>query len=652
MRLDKYLCDMNIGSRSQVKQYIRKGCVDVNGDIIKKPELHIDETKDIISVNGKTIAYKKNIYYMLNKPAGVVTAVKDSRDRTVMDLFDASISKGLFPVGRLDKDTEGLLLVMNDGELAHILTSPTKHIDKTYYAKINGRVKNEHIELFKEGLPDTPTIEQWLLTTLPQGATIAIDGTLFGASKAAAMKQNFESHGFRFVSDFTPFDSIWEKRPSIPKNEAFIHDEKYSGESISDKMARIMEQVRQAGAAALLLAALDEIAWAFNIRGTDVECNPVVICYAYIDDSRRILFIDKAKINDTVCQYLQKNSVEIMPYENIFDFVAALPAEKKVFVDTNKINYTLLNKLHAIPVSGQSPIALLKSIKNETQLAGTREAMIRDGVALVRFFRWLEKNIDSGKVTEITVAEKLREFRSQQSLYVGESFATIAGFNEHGAIVHYSATPESNAIISRKGFLLIDSGAQYLDGTTDITRTVSLGNLSPRQKRDFTLVMKGHIALATCHYPQGTRGAQLDALARHFLWDDHLNYLHGTGHGVGHFLNVHEGPQNIRLEENPTPLMPGMITSNEPGLYRTGEYGIRCENLVLTVPDYENEFGMFYRFETLTLFPFDTEALDISIMTEKEIEWLNSYHEMVYDRLSPMLDEEEQQWLHRKTTAI
>ena len=413
-----------------------------------------------------------------------------------------------------------------------------------------------------------------------------------------------------------------------------------------------MEQVHQAGADALLLAALDEIAWAFNIRGTDVECNPVVICYAYIDDSRRILFIDKAKINDTVCQYLQKNSVEIMPYENIFDFVATLPAEKKVFVDTNKINYTLLNKLHAIPVSGQSPIALLKSIKNETQLAGTREAMIRDGVALVRFFRWLEKNIDSGKVTEITVAEKLREFRSQQSLYVGESFATIAGFNEHGAIVHYSATPESNATISRKGFLLIDSGAQYLDGTTDITRTVSLGNLSPRQKRDFTLVMKGHIALATCHYPQGTRGAQLDALARHFLWDDHLNYLHGTGHGVGHFLNVHEGPQNIRLEENPTPLMPGMITSNEPGLYRTGEYGIRCENLVLTVPDYENEFGMFYRFETLTLFPFDTEALDISIMTEKEIEWLNSYHEMVYDRLSPMLDEEEQQWLHRKTTAI
>ena len=524
--------------------------------------------------------------------------------------------------------------------------------DSRYFLQAAQQLEGSGFDLFKEGLPDTPTIEQWLLTTLPQGATIAIDGTLFGATKAAAMKQNFERHGFRFVSDFTPFDTIWNERPSIPKNKIFIHEEKYSGESITAKMGRIMEQVHREDAEALLLAALDEIAWAFNIRGTDVECNPVVICYAYIDDSRRILFIDNDKIDETAHRYLQQNGVEILPYGNIFDFVEALPADKRVFVDSNKINYTLLNKMSAIPVTGQSPIALLKSVKNETQLAGTREAMIRDGVALVRFFRWLDQNIDSGQVTEITVAEKLREFRSQQSLYVGESFATIAGFNAHGAIVHYSATPESNVTLTRDGFLLIDSGAQYLDGTTDITRTVSLGNLTPRQKRDFTLVMKGHIALATCHYPQGTRGAQLDALARHFLWDDHLNYLHGTGHGVGHFLNVHEGPQNIRLEENPTPLMPGMITSNEPGLYRTGEYGIRCENLVLTVDEEQNECGTFYRFETLTLFPFDTEALDLSIMSEKEIEWLNSYHEMVYDRLSPMLNADEQQWLRHKTSAI
>ena len=524
--------------------------------------------------------------------------------------------------------------------------------DSRYFLQAAEELKASGLQLFKEGLPETPSLQAWLAATLPAGATVAIDGTTCSHGEGERMEAYFKSKGLGFKTDFAPFDEIWQGRPGVPSGEAFVYPTTYSGKSLDEKWADVQQAIIAQGGNAILVCALDELAWLLNIRGNDVECNPVVVCYAYIDDARRILFIDPDKIGETVRQYLQKNAVEIMPYESIFDFVATLPAEKKVFIDTNKINYTLLNKLKADSVSGQSPIALLKSIKNETQLAGTREAMIRDGVALVRFFRWLEQNIDSGQVTEITVAEKLREYRSQQNLYVGESFATIAGFNEHGAIVHYSATPESNATILPRGFLLIDSGAQYLDGTTDITRTISLGSLSPRQKRDFTLVMKGHIALATCHFPQGTRGAQLDALARHFLWDDHLNYLHGTGHGVGHFLNVHEGPQNIRLEENPTPLMPGMITSNEPGLYRTGEYGIRCENLILTVPDYQNEFGMFYRFETLTLFPFDIEALDLSIMTEKEIDWLNNYHEMVYDRLSPMLDEEEQQWLHRKTASI
>ena len=524
--------------------------------------------------------------------------------------------------------------------------------DSRYFLQAAQQLEGSGFELFKEGLPDTPTIEQWLLKTLPQGATVAIDGTLFGASQAAKMKQNFESHGLQFVSDFTPFDTIWEGRPSIPKNEVFIHEEKYSGESVADKMNRIMEQVHQAGAEALLLAALDEIAWAFNIRGNDVECNPVVVCYAYIDDDRRILFIDQDKIGDTVCQYLKKNAVEIMPYDSIFDFVGSLPVEKKVFVDTNKINYTLLNKLNATSVSGQSPIALLKSIKNETQLAGTREAMIRDGVALVRFFRWLEQNIDSGKVTEITVAEKLREFRSQQNLYVGESFATIAGFNEHGAIVHYTATPESNATITRRGFLLIDSGAQYLDGTTDITRTIVLGPLTDDEIRDYTLVLKGHIAIATCIFPQGTRGDQIDILARRNLWNVFRNYLHGTGHGVGHFLNVHEGPQNIRLEQNNTPLTPGMVTSNEPGVYLAGRYGIRTENLTLVTEAGESEFGRFYRFETLTLCPIDKRAIDRSLLTCEEIEWLDQYHKMVYERVSPLLDDTHKAWLKNATAPL
>ncbi len=524
--------------------------------------------------------------------------------------------------------------------------------DSRYFLQASQQLEGSGFELFKEGLPETPSIEQWLLTTLPQGAVIAIDGTLFGALQAETLKNKFEQRGFRFVSDFTPFDSIWENRPSIPQNPLFIHEEKYSGESAHSKIERTLQQVHRADADALLLTALDEIAWLFNIRGTDVQCNPVVICYGYIDDNRRILFIDPNKVDDTTQKYLRQNSIELLSYEQVFEFVTSLPASLRVFIDPKKTNYTLLNRLGATAVTGTSPIALLKSCKNSIQLEGVRQAMIRDGVALVRFFRWLEENIDLGHVTEITVAEKLHEFRAQQELFIGESFSTIAGFNAHGAIVHYSATPESNVAITREGFLLVDSGAQYLDGTTDITRTVALGDLNSQQKRDFTLVLKGHIALATCHFPQGTRGAQLDALARHFLWNNHLNYLHGTGHGVGHFLNVHEGPQNIRLEENPTPLMPGMITSNEPGLYRTGQYGIRCENLVLTVHDTENEFGTFYRFETLTLFPFDSKAIDISILSAREIEWLNNYHEMVYDRLSPYLTEEEQQWLRRKTAEI
>ncbi len=524
--------------------------------------------------------------------------------------------------------------------------------DSRYFLQAAQQLEGSGFELFKEGLPETPSMEQWLLTTLPQGATVAIDGTLFGALQAEALKNRFEHRGFHFVSDFTPFDALWSDRPLIPQNPLFIHDEKYSGESANAKIERTLHQVHQADADALLLTALDEIAWLFNIRGTDVQCNPVAICYGYIDDNRRILFINPNKVDDPTRQYLQQNNIELLPYEQVFEFAASLPASLRVFVDPKKTNYTLLNRLSATTVTGASPIALLKSCKNKVQVEGVRQAMVRDGVALVRFFRWLDENIDHGHVTEITVAEKLYEFRAQQELFMGESFSTIAGFNAHGAIVHYSATPESNVTITREGFFLVDSGAQYLDGTTDITRTVALGPLNSQQKRDFTLVLKGHIALATCHFPQGTRGAQLDVLARHFLWDNRLNYLHGTGHGIGHFLNVHEGPQSIRLEENPTPLMPGMITSNEPGLYRTGEYGIRCENLVLTVPDTENEFGTFYRFETLTLFPFDTEAIDISILNASEIEWLNNYHEMVYDRLSPHLSEEEQQWLRRKTAEI
>ncbi len=523
--------------------------------------------------------------------------------------------------------------------------------DSRYFLQADEQLTDSGFVLFKDGLPETPSIESWLSTILPTGATVAIDGTLFSTTSVESMKAFFDKHNISLITDFTPFDKIWQDRPTLPNTPFFGHELEYCGENATSKIMRTMQAIKESGADALLLSALDDIAWLFNIRGKDVNYNPMTYAYAYIDDNRRILFVRSEKLNEENKTHLRAIGVEQMPYEAVFDFAASL-CDKKVSVNPAKLNYTLYNKLRTTVIRENGPIAMFKAIKNEIQIAGIRQAMVRDGVALVRFFRWLDSNIDLGTATEISAAQQLRAFRAEQNLFVDESFGTICGYNEHGAIVHYSATPESDVPIRRKGFLLVDSGAQYLDGTTDITRTVSLGTLTQQQKRDFTLVLKGHIALSRCQFPEGTRGAQLDAIARMPLWKEGLNYLHGTGHGVGHFLNVHEGPQSIRLQENPTPLVPGMITSNEPGLYRAGEYGIRHENLVLTVLAQESEFGKFYRFEPLTLFPFDKRALDITILQPYEIAWLNDYHRMVYDKLKSSLTSEECEWLREATSAI
>lgn len=523
--------------------------------------------------------------------------------------------------------------------------------DSRYFLQADEQLKDSGFVLFKDGLPETPSYIEWLSEVLPANATVAIDGTQFSTTVVESMISTFGKRGIQLVTSFTPFDKIWQNRPTLPKTPFFVHEEKYSGESAASKIERTMQAVENSGCNALLLSALDEIAWLFNIRGKDVMCNPVVYAYAYIDNNRRILFIDKDKVTDENNAYLQAMNIETMPYESVFDFVTTLQ-DRVVSIDANKINYTLYNNIATTTARLASPIGMFKAIKNETQIAGIRKAMVRDGVALIRLVRWLDTHIDSGQATELSTSEQLYKFRAEQELFVDASFETIGGYNGHGAIVHYSATPESDATIRRKGFFLLDSGGQYLDGTTDITRTIPLGSLTPQQKRDFTLVLKGHIALARCQFPEGTRGAQLDAVARLPLWNEGLTYLHGTGHGIGHFLNVHEGPQSIRLQENPTPLVPGMITSNEPGLYRAGEYGIRHENLVLTVPACETEFGKFLRFETLTLFPFDKKALDITILLPHEIAWLNDYHRMVYDRLKSSLTSEECEWLREATSAI
>ena len=523
--------------------------------------------------------------------------------------------------------------------------------DSRYFLQADEQLARTGFTLFKDGLPETPSIENWLVSVLSDGDTVAIDGTLFSTTAVEKMISLFERHNIKFVTDYTPFDKIWQERPSLPDTPFFGHDLEYCGENAISKIMRVMQAIQESGANALLLSALDDIAWLYNIRGKDVNYNPMTYAYAYIDSERRILFVDGKKLNEENKTHLRAIDIEQMPYEAVFDFAASL-RNKKVSINPDKLNYTLYNKLNTATIRENGPIAMFKAIKNEVQIAGIRQAMVRDGVALVRFFRWLDSSIDAGKATEISAAQQLRAFRAEQNLFIDESFGTICGYNEHGAIVHYSATPESDVPIRRKGFLLVDSGAQYLDGTTDITRTVALGTPTPQQKRDFTLVLKGHIALSRCQFPEGTRGAQLDAIARMPLWKDGLNYLHGTGHGVGHFLNVHEGPQSIRLQENPTPLVPGMITSNEPGLYRAGEYGIRHENLVLTVPAQESEYGKFYRFETLTLFPFDKRALDITILLPHEIAWLNDYHRMVYDKLKGSLTSEECEWLCEATSAI
>ena len=523
--------------------------------------------------------------------------------------------------------------------------------DSRYFIQAENQLAGSGFTLFKEGLPDTPSYCEWLTSVLPQHATVAIDGTLFCTSAVEEMMVYFDRNNIRLITDFTPFNDIWEERPTLPRNAFYIHEEKYSGESSSSKLQRVMQAIHGNGADALLISALDEIAWLFNIRGNDIPYNPLTYAYAYIDDDRRILFIDEKKINEENSAYLLSMNIEHLPYQAVFEFATTIQ-NKIVSINPGKLNYTLYNKLSCQTLRQESPITLFKAIKNETQIAGIRRAMIRDGVALVRFVRWLDSQIDTGKATEMSAARQLKAFRAEQELFVDESFATIAGYNEHGAIVHYSATPDSDVAIKRKGFLLLDSGAQYIDGTTDITRTISVGSLTPQQKRDFTIVLKGHIALARCQFPEGTRGAQLDAVARLPLWEHGVTYLHGTGHGVGHFLNVHEGPQSIRLQENPTPLMEGMITSNEPGLYRAGEYGIRHENLVLTTAVRETEFGKFYHFETLTLFPIDKRALDMNILLPHEIAWLNDYHRMVYDKLKSSLTMEECEWLREATSAI
>jgi len=539
------------------------------------------------------------------------------------------------------------------GTVVVTLTTAGLWTDSRYFLHAAEQLEGTGIELMKQGLPETLEIIPWLSTQLKAGERVGVNAEMFSLNAYTSMKTELKLSKVELVSIDLP-GLVWIDRPSLPLQPFYVFETKYCGKPAIEKIELLRAEMKKAHADVFVISALDDIAWLFNIRGNDVDYNPVVIAYALVEKDTTTLFIAPEKLNYDTSAYLKSQNVEVAPYKGIYETLKQISPSKAVLVDGAKLNQALFE---AIPTActirnTMSPVFKLKSIKNEVEMAGVRWAMQKDGVALTQFFIWLEENLASGNLTEISISDKLREFRSNQENFVGESFGTIAGYASHGAIVHYNAQPETDSKLKAADILLLDSGGQYLDGTTDITRTVALGTPTKKQIQDNTKVLKGHIALATALFPAGTRGSQLDILARKALWNEGLNYGHGTGHGVGHFLCVHEGPQSIRMDENPTVLQPGMMISNEPGMYRTNEYGIRIENLVHVIPAQKTEFGQFLQFETLTLFPLDKALIDSSSLELNEIQWLDDYHEKVFQTISPLLNEKETFWLKQKCSNL
>ncbi len=541
--------------------------------------------------------------------------------------------------------TNGTAVILQDDALCWT--------DSRYFIQATAQLKDTGFRMMEEDGPNAVDLIDWVTEHTKAGQTVGIDGMTFSVSYAQRLEQELGDNGVRLDTSFAQFDYIYENRPPRPANKLFIHDEKIVGATVDQKMEAIMAEVKPELANAILISSLDDIAWATNVRtANDIAFSPMFVAFLYIDDNRRVLFVDADKVTPEVAAHFKKYHIETRPYDSVIEFVEQLPKETRLLLDPEKTARGIYDHVSCTTVFGGSAVAKLKSIKNESMIRSVRMAMEKDGVALVKFFMMVEKEYPSGKLTEYELGKRLRALRLADPTCVDESFAPILGWNEHGAIVHYEATPESDIPVVGDGLLLVDSGGQYVNGTTDITRTIALGTPTAEQKHDFTLVMKGHIALSTAVFPAGTTGHQLDVLARQFLWKEGKAYYHGTGHGVGFFINCHEGPQNFRLNINPTPLEPGMITSNEPGLYLEGRYGIRCENLILTKKAMETEFGTFYDFEELTLFPFDLRLFDTSIMSDAEIEWVNKYHTEVRERLTPMLDAEQAAWLADKTRPL
>ena len=526
--------------------------------------------------------------------------------------------------------------------------------DSRYFLQAERELEGTGIKLFKMGTPGVPTTEDWLVEQLYKKSSVGVDTRLFSYNQMQSLQAKFKAKKIEIVHTEGIGTKGWETRPRLPKEPITMHSDDIAGLPMTVKIEAIRAKMAEQRADAYIVAALDEIAWLFNLRGMDVAYNPVFYAYAIIFANRVALFIDSAKVSPSLIRTLNNQGIELFDYEEVTDVIKDFSKKNRILVDPAKTNFALVDTIpsECKIVWQPSPIALAKACKTEVELQGIRNAMISDGVAMVEALHWIEKAVGHQTITEITVEEKLRECRGKQPHFMGESFGSIVGYAEHGAIVHYSATPETASEIKPASFLLIDSGGQYQSGTTDITRTVHLATPTEQEMVDYTLVLKGMIALARAVFTPNTRGSNLDMLARQPLLSHQMNYGHGTGHGVGFFLNVHEGPQSIRMEENPVTIQPGMVCSDEPGLYRAGQHGIRIENLIACVPAGSSDFGTFNKWETLTLCPIDTKPVKVSLLSTEEREWLNDYHSTVFETLSPRLVPELKDWLAEKTKAI
>ena len=513
--------------------------------------------------------------------------------------------------------------------------------DSRYFIQAEDQLRDTGFRMMREDGHDAVDLVDWLTEHTSAGQKVGIDGMTFSVAYAQRLEQELNDNGVRLDTDFPMFDTIWPERPSRPLNKLFIHDEKIVGQTVDSKIEAVLAETRAELANAILISALDDLAWTTNLRAAgDINYSPMYVGFLFLSDDARVLFVDDDKLTDDVRAHLAKYNIETRPYDSVKKFVETLPKETRLLIDPAKTARGVYDHIGCATVFGGDGVAKLKSIKNDTMIANLATAMEKDGVALTRFFMMVEKEYPTGRLTEVELGRRLRELRLSDPSCVDESF------------VHYEATEESDVAIEGDGLLLVDSGGQYTFGTTDITRTVALGVPTAEQRHDFTLVMKGHIALSNAIFPAGTTGHQLDVLARQFLWKEGKAYYHGTGHGVGYFINCHEGPQNIRLNINPTPLEPGMITSNEPGLYLEGRYGIRCENLIVTEHYETTDFGEFLHFHPMTLFPFDRSLFELEIMTPEEIKWVDDYHRLVRERLTPLLTADEAAWLAAKTEPL